>query len=58
MPRGQTMEHFPHSMQFLIMDIASFSFPRWSARMTLRMLMPENLFAGHVELQDPQAMHL
>lgn len=57
MPRGHTIEHFPHNIQFFIISAASFSFPLWSARMTFLTLIPENPAAGQVAEQEPQAIH-
>jgi len=56
MPRGQTIVHFPHSMQFFIILKESASFPLWRQRSTFLTLIPEKEAAGQVALHEPQAM--
>jgi len=56
MPRGQTIVHFPHSMQFFIILKASASLPLWRQRSTFLTLIPEKEAAGQVALHEPQAM--
>ena len=53
MPLGHTIVHFPQSMQDETSLSASCSFPLWSRCRTFLMLIPENLPAGHVALQEP-----
>lgn len=56
MPLGQTIVHFPQSMQFDISLNASASLPLCRFRRTFLTLIPENPDAGHVALHEPHAM--
>ncbi len=58
MPLGHTIEHFPQSIQFFIIFIASDSLPLCRHRSTFLKLIPENEDAMHVAEHEPHAMHL